>query len=87
MQIYDFGKNVSSTPAEGDTSTTIADLAMFLYFDPIDVELCQTSTPIIAYNALEDEYGAFEKVAGWFDFYEGCWMKFSDGSAIRITVD
>ena len=87
MQICEFGKNVSSTPAEGDTSVTIADLAMWIHFDPSDAELSQTSVPVIAYNALEDEYGAFEKKDGWFDFYEGCWMKFSDGSAIRITVD
>jgi hypothetical protein len=58
-----------------------------LYFDPSDAELNQTSVPIIAYNALEDEYGAFEKIDGGFDFYDGCWMKFSDGSVIKIEED
>jgi hypothetical protein len=85
MQICEFEGNVSSTPAVGDTSVTIADLAMFLHFDLNDAEMKKTSVPIMAYNALIDEYGAFEKTGGAFDYYEGCWMQFSDGSVIRIN--
>jgi hypothetical protein len=84
MQIIDFKSRAVSTPAGGDTSVTIADLAMFLTFDEGDASVYQTSLPVIAYEALEDEYGAFEKVGGASDFYDGCWMKFTDGSTIRI---
>jgi hypothetical protein len=75
---------VESIPAAGDTSTTIADLAMFVEFDMKDAKRYDTSVPCIAYEALEDEYGAFEKTAGNADYYDGAWMTFKDGSTIRI---
>ena len=78
------GFTVTSTPAEGDTSVTIADLAMFVTFDPADAATYDTSVPVIAYDALEDEYGAFEKAAGEADYYDGAWMRFTDGSMIEI---
>lgn len=76
---------VEVEPAEGDTSTTIADLATFVEFDPTDASKYDTSLPCIAYDALEDEYGAFEKTAGGADYYDGVWMTFKDGSTIRIS--
>jgi hypothetical protein len=39
----------------------------------------------VAFDALEDEYGAFEKQDGAVDFYDGAWMRFKDGSMITIT--
>lgn len=70
---------------EGDTSTTIAHLAQFVEFDPSDAKKYDTSLPVIAYDALEDEYGAFEKSLGDADYYDGSWMEFKDGSTIWIT--
>jgi len=76
---------VTVTPAEGDASTTIAHLAQFVTFDPVDAVTYDTSIPVIAYDALEDEYGAFEKVGGEADYYDGAWMRFKDGSTISIV--
>jgi len=70
---------------EGDTSTSIAELAKFVEFDPSDARRYDTSLPCVAYEALEEEYGAFEKSLGETDYYDGCWMEFKDGSTIWIT--
>lgn len=78
-------KYVRIEAAEGDNSTTIADLARFVEFDPADANRYDTSVAVIAYDALEDEYGAFEKAAGEADYYDGGWMLFKDGS--RIVFD
>lgn len=75
---------VSTVAAEGDTSTTIADLAKFIHFDPLDIGRYQTSAASVMYEALEDEYGAFEKDDGACE-YDSAWMSFSDGSRIVIT--
>lgn len=80
-----FGNKVESIPAEGDNSVTIADLAKFVEFNTLDAGKYSTSFAVIAYEALEDEYGPFEKTAGEADYYDGCWMTFKDGSTIRIS--
>ena len=86
IQINELAKfTVTVTPADGDTTTTIAHLAQFVTFDPVDAVTYDTSIPVIAYEALEDEYGAFEKVTGDADYYDGAWMRFKDGSTISIS--
>ncbi len=84
LQIVDLKKSnytVTVTPADRNN---IAHLAQFVSFDPDDARRYDTSIPVIAYDALEDEYGAFEKALGGADFYDGSWMRFTDGSTIRI---
>ena len=76
---------VSTEAAEGDNSTTIAALAQFVKFDPADAKRYDTSIPVVAFDALEDEYGAFEKSGGECDYYDGSWMTFKDGSTIKIV--
>lgn len=85
MQIADLGNKVSIVPAEGDTSTTIADLAQFVEFDSNNVRRFDTSIACVAFHALEEEYSNHEMVAGEADYYEGVWMTFADGSTIRIV--
>jgi hypothetical protein len=81
MPIY----KVTSTPATGDTSVTTADLAMFLEFDENDPAFNpMPSILVMAYNALEDEYGAFERADGSLTFLGGGQMTFKDGSTIHI---
>jgi hypothetical protein len=81
-----FGSKLLIKPAEGDTSTTIAHLAQFVKFDPRDAKLFHTSVPVIAYDALEEEYGKFEKDHGDADYYDGFYMKFKDGSTISVRT-
>ena len=76
--------NVTITAQEGDTSVTIADLAKNVTFDKQDAYRYDTQVWCIAFDALEDEYGAFEKADGNADYYEGAWMTFKDGSTIRF---
>jgi hypothetical protein len=85
MQILDLTNyNVAAIPADGDVTTTIADLAQFTELDDEDMERPGTVPHFAAFNALEDEYGAFEKKDGAFDFYDGAWMLFKDDSMITI---
>jgi hypothetical protein len=86
MQIFNLTNyNVTVIPADGDTTATIADLAQFTTFDNEDVQRFDTVPHAVAFDALEDEYGAFEKSDGAVDFYDGAWMRFKDGSMITIT--
>jgi len=81
-----FGNKIVITPAEGDTSITIADLARFVEFDVDAAQRYDTKDHCIAFDALADEYGNFEMAAGATDYYDGCWMKFTDGSMIKIVA-
>lgn len=85
MKISELGSRVTIVPAPGDVSVTIADLAMLVEFDPGDASRYSTSVAAIAYEALEDEYGAFEKDAGEVDYSGVTWMRFKDGSTLRIS--
>lgn len=91
MKICEIGESrIIVTPAEGDTSTTIADLAVFTAFDPEEASKYGTSIAAIAYEALEDEYGAFEKLAGGYTPTAGgygAWMTFKDMSRIEILPE
>ena len=84
MQVCDFGKNVTSTPATGDDTVTIADLAMFLEFDSKDPHAGNPACA--AYHAIDAAY-SYERTGGAMDFYDGCWMSFADGSTIQIEIE
>lgn len=81
-----FKTRVRVTPADGDTSVTIADLAMNVDFNTRDASKYDTRMHCIAYAALEEYYGDFEFEKGNNDYYDGCWMTFKDGSTIRIRA-
>lgn len=87
MLIESLGSKVTVTPAEGDTSVTIADLARYIDFDPAEAVRLDTTLAIVAYNALDEYYGKFEKVSGECDYYDGVKMTFGDGSSISIRND
>jgi len=85
MQLCDCGYiTVTVKNLDNDNTVSIADLAKFVEFNPADAARYKTSVPVIAYDALEDEYGPFEKVGGDADYYDGAWMEFKDGSMIFI---
>jgi len=76
---------VTVIPALGDKTTTVAHLARLVKVNISEAAKYKTSISCIAYDALEDEYGPFEKVDGHVDINSGAWMKFADGSEIRIV--
>ena len=80
-----FGTLATAVAADGDTSVTIADLAMFTEFNDGDIGRYSTAPHMIAFDALEEEYGPFEKADGQCTQQNGCWMSFKDGSTIRIA--
>jgi len=85
IKIAELGNaQVKVSKTENDNTVSIADLAMYVEFDPDNAKRYDTSIPVVAYEALEDEYGAFEKVDGGCDYYIGAWMSFKDGSEIII---
>lgn len=87
-QISDFfAKSIRITKADGDTSTTIADLAQFIDFDPALAKSADTATHCIAYDALLAEYQGHEFIRGEADFYNGAWMLFADGSEIFFSAN
>lgn len=57
--------------------------ATFVTFDDNDISKYNASHASIAYEALEDEYGGFEKNSGYTTIHE-CNMKFNDGSSITL---
>ena len=84
MKISEAFKNIKITAAEGDTSTTIAQLAQFVEFDIYLSRKYDTAPWCVAYDTLLDEYGGHEFVDGHSDYYDGVWMKFVDGSRIQF---
>ena len=67
-----------------DDTVSIADLAKFVEFDPNLARRYNTAVHCIAYDALLDAYRNHEFVDGDNDYYDGFWMKFADGSEIRV---
>lgn len=73
-------------PADGDTSTTIADLAQFVKFDTQEARMQDTTPWCVAFGELVAEYGSHEMVAGEQDYYDGFFMQFADGSELRYAA-
>jgi hypothetical protein len=82
-----FAKTIRIIKADGDTSTTIADLAQFTDFDPALAKTADTATHCIAYDALLAQYKGHEFIRGEADYYDGAWMVFADGSEISFSAN
>lgn len=89
MTIADFAAKTGTLrviAADGDTSTTIADLAQFVSFDTDEARTQDTSPWCVAYGELLSEYGNHEMTAGEQDYYDGFFMQFADGSQLRYNA-
>jgi len=69
------------TPAEGDTSVTIAHLARFCGFDM--PRALDTRPHCAAMHAVEDQF-RWETVAVEIDYHGAAMARFRDGSVLRI---